>query len=113
MDGTGCGGLGAFGQVLVGDHHIVTVLEVGDGGVGDLDVGETGVLDLVAQHRRAHGAGAHAGVAGEDDVLHWSGEDARAGPRTGEDGGDRALLALHGFHPRGGGIDVGLVVAVL
>ena len=56
-------------QVLVGDDQVDVVGQVGDRHVDHRDVGETGLLDLVPQHRGAHRAGPHAGVAGEDDLV--------------------------------------------
>ena len=109
VDGAGGDGLGPLRQVLVRDDDVVSVREVGDRGIGDLDVREAGGLDLVPQHRGAHRAGAHSGVARKDDVLDRSGEDGDAAgihARTGQGGGNRALLALQGFHPVGGFVQV-------
>ena len=55
------------------DHQVVAVGEVGDRLVDDRHVAEAGGLDLLAQHRGAHGRGAHAGVAGEDDRADRAG----------------------------------------
>ena len=77
---------GPVGQVLVGDHQVVGVGQVGDRLVDDGDLAVTGRLDLLAQHRGAHGRGAHARVAGEHDRPDLLGRPAaqsgRRRPRT-------------------------------
>src|SRR5699024_8426864 len=112
----GAGALaGTVGELLLGDHHVPLVAEARDGLVGDLDVVEAGRPHLLAQHRRAHGGGAHAGVAGEDDpparagVAGGVGRRRRTGAgraRTGQGTGHGGLLALHLLHLGGGGGDV-------
>ena len=64
------------GQILVGDHQIVGVGQVGDRLVDHRDVAEARRLDLLAEHRGAHRRGPHAGVAGEHD-RRGSGRRAR------------------------------------
>src|SRR3954468_16991640 len=107
-------------QILVGDDEVDVVVEVPDRLVGDGDVIEPRLLDLVAEHRGTHRARAHAGVAGEDDgvdrlpvrpglVLLLDGLPVGldlgglVALVTGQNTGDRALLALHGLH-RGRGL---------
>ena len=62
----------------------------------DGDVGEPGLLDLVAEHRGAHRAGPHAGVAREDDVVDRlpARLRPRAPPRRAQPAPRAALLAL-------------------
>src|SRR4029453_5786334 len=60
---------GPQGQVLVGHHQVVAVIEVGDGPIDAGDVLEAGLLELVAQHRRPHRRGPHARVTGEHDLA--------------------------------------------
>ena len=45
---------GAVGELLLRDHEVFAAVEVRDGLVGHRDVVEAGLLDLVAQHARAH-----------------------------------------------------------
>ena len=59
-----------------------------DRGVHHLDL-EAGLLDLVPEHRGAHGGGAHAGVAGEDDLPDRAGGRRRRAHRAGDLPGDR------------------------
>src|SRR5699024_6756691 len=116
----GAGALaGAVGELLLGDHHVPFVAEARDRLVGDLDVVVAGRAHLRAQHRRAHGGGAHSGVAGEDDPLDRSGVaggvgrrggTGAGGARTGQGAGDGGLLALHLLHLRGGGGDVAVLL---
>ena len=89
--------LGPVGQVLVGDHQVVGVGQVGDRLVDHGDLAVAGGLDLLAQHRGAHRRGAHAGVAGEHDrpdLLARGAGSRRRAPAT------RGLLALHRLHAR-------------
>jgi hypothetical protein len=75
-----------------------------DGTVGDADV-EAGGLHPLAQHAGAHGAGAHARIAGDDDVAHCHQLTARLLGGCG-----LGLGTLHGFHLAGGFTEgIGLV----
>ena len=74
MDGDdpGLGGAlgGPAGQLMVGDHNLAVPGDLRYRVVDNLNAGDARVLQLVAQHGGAHGGGAHASVAGEDDLLH-------------------------------------------
>src|SRR5215212_4193874 len=98
---------GPQGQVLVGHDQVIAVVQVGDGHIDHADVGEAGLLQLVAQHRGPHGAGAHAGVTGEHDLADRLDP---LGPglglvvlQLGQHPRDRALLALEPLHLGGRG----------
>ena len=99
------------GQVLVGDDQVDVVDQVRDRDVDHRDVGEPGLLDLVPEHRGAHRGRAHAGVAGEHDLVdrlavrvaasRASSASSGVGLDAGQHAGHRALLALHRLHLRG------------
>ena len=67
------------GQLMVGDHDLAVGGNLGDGVMDDFNAGDPRVLELVSQHRRAHGGGAHARIAGKDDLLHVLGADGCPG----------------------------------
>src|SRR5690606_4825610 len=108
----GAGALaGAVGELLLRDDDVPLVVQARDRLVGDLDVVEACRAHLLAQHGRAHGGGAHARIAGEDDLRDRAGvaggvgcsSSAGTGVRAGQGTGDGGLLALHLLHLGGGG----------
>src|SRR5690606_17098208 len=122
VDGRAGALAGAVGELLLGHHHVPLVGKARDGLVRDLDVVEAGRAHLLAQHRRTHGGGAHARIAGEDDLPDRAGvaggvgrggrTRARGACRAGagERARDGGLLALHLLHLGGGGGDVAVVL---
>ena len=88
---------GPAGQLMVGDHDLTVPGNLGDGVMDNLDTGDARVLQLVAQHGGTHGGGAHARVAGEDDLL--DGLDVHLSAGGGLHGGSLALgSGLGGGH---------------
>ena len=95
---------GPAGELVVGDDDLAVAGNLAHGVVDDLNVGDARVLELVADHGGPHGGGAHARVAGKDDLPHVLGADGSAGG-SGGDG-----LAL-GSGLGGGDLGLGLFQA--
>ena len=59
-----------LGQIAVGNHQVDIRRQVVNRAVGDGDIAQPRILHFFTQHPGTHGAGTHAGIAGDDDFAH-------------------------------------------
>ena len=93
-----------LGQVAVGDDQVNIRRQVVDRTVGDGDITQSGIVHFFTQHACAHCAGAHTGIAGNDDFTHVA--QVVSHVSRGQRSGAAFGLRFHILHTAGCGLNI-------